>query len=187
MKKVLFLLLLVIFSSNAYSQEPMAFSEVIQQEGKSASDLYKVVKKWFAVTFVSAQDVIQYDDAGNEITGKARISYECKNLTWAASSGFISYMVDVRVRDGRLKVVISDFIHQSTDLRFGKEWSNGVVFKELPTDEQLKALGHGGLAKKQYKAIDKRVRPLCIQETASLVASLKNYLLKNKVEVEEDW
>ena len=187
MKKVIVGMLLTLICSNLSAQEPLTFSEVIQQEGKSSVELYKSVKKWFVHTFVSAQDVIQYDDSGNEITGKARIAYDCRNLTWAASSGFISYMVDVQIREGRLKISISDFVHQSTDLRNGPRWSNGLIYKELPSDDQLKAIGHGGIAKKQYKAIDERVRPLCIREAANLIASLKNHLEQAEQAKDEDW
>ena len=66
MKKILFLLVIALMSLETMAQKPLSYSEVINAEGKSAKELYKEVKRWFSLTFVSAQDVIQYDDASNK-------------------------------------------------------------------------------------------------------------------------
>lgn len=186
MKKIVFVLAMMMAVSYAMAQEPLSYSEVIQQEGKSSSEIYKSVKKWFAKTFRSAQDVIQYDGAGEEVSGKAVIVYEEKSMTWAAASGLIYYNIEVKVKDGRFKVVIDNFIHKSTHPTWGEKWSNGLVYGNELTDDQLKAIGHGGLAKKQYRAIDKRVKPLCFNEIASLVASLKTFMSEEQKE-NDDW
>lgn len=187
MKKIFMIAVLVLTCLQTRAQEPLKHSEVISAEGKSAKQLYKDVKKWFALTFVSAQDVIQYDDGDNEITGKAVIPYECKNMTWAASSGFIRYTVIVQTKDGRLRITFENFIHQSTHPTWGEKWSNGVVLKTPPTDDELKAIGHGGLKKKQYRAIDERVRPLVLDQIATLVASLTTFVNQSSKEEEDDW
>ena len=179
-------IIMALVCINANAQESLSYSKVIQQEGKSSSEIYKTVKKWFAKTFRSAQDVIQYDEAGEEINGKAAIVYEEKNITWTAASGLVYYNIDVKVKDGRFKVTFDNFIHRSTHPRFSKEWSNGLVYGKDLTDEQLKMIGISGLAKKQYRAIEKRLKPLCFNEIASLVASLETFLDQNKQE-DDDW
>lgn len=186
MKKVFVLMAVITASFCAMAQEPLSYTEVIQQQGKSSSEIYKQVKKWFAVTFKSAQDVIQYDGAGEEITGKAAIVYDEKSMTWAAASGLIYYNIEVKVKDGRFKFTMDNFIHKSTHPTWGEKWSNGLVYKNMPSDEELKAIGHGGLAKKQYKAIDERIRPLCFKEIAGLVASIKAYMEKQQQE-DDNW
>lgn len=187
MKKLLFLCLVAFSCAFSYAQNPLSHSEVISAEGKTAKQLYKDVKKWFALTFVSAQDVIQYDDGDNEITGKAVIPYECKSMTWASSSGFIRYTVIVKVKDGRLKLTCENFIHQSTALKWADKWSNGIVYEKPLSDDELKAIGQGGLKKKQYRAIDERVRPLVLDQIATLVASLTTYVNQSGKEEEDDW
>ena len=59
MKRVLFLLLALI-SLNVMAQEkPIQCDSVIQAEGKNVSVLYPQIRAWAAMTFNSAQDVIQ--------------------------------------------------------------------------------------------------------------------------------
>lgn len=186
MRKLFCIVAMMMAVSCAMAQEPLSYSEVIPQEGKTSSEIYKSVKKWFANTFRSAQGVIQYDGAGEEVSGKAVIAYEEKSMTWAAASGLIYYNIDVKVKDGRFKIVLDNFVHQSTHPKWGKQWSNGLIYGNTPTDEQLKAIGHGGLAKKQYKAIDERVRPLCFHEISSLIASLKTFMDQQQKE-DDNW
>lgn len=183
-RSVLFLAMMMAFSC-AMAQEPLSYSEVIQQEGKSSSEIYKNVKKWFANTFRSAQDVIQYDGAGEEVSGKATINYEEKSLTYAAASGIIYYNIDVKVKEGRLRIVIDNFIHTSTHPTWGKQWSIGTIYKQKPSDEELKSIVHG-LSKKQYRGVDERVRPLCFQEISSLIASLKSFMAQQQND-DDNW
>lgn len=190
MRKFFFVLMMVLLTGvDMMAQKPFSYSEVIQVEGKSAKELYKEVKKWFAITFVSAQDVIQYDDADNEITGKAVFEYDSNSLTWAASNGIVRYVVTVQMKDGRIKMTIENFIHESHHPKWGKEWSNGIVYEKPLSDDELKAIGQGGLRKKQYRAIDERVRPLVLNQITVLTISLKQYLANNannKAE-EDNW
>ena len=185
MRKIIFLFMManICFAS---AQKPLSYSEVIQQEGKSSTEIYKSVKKWFAKTFKSAQDVIQYDGADEEINGKAVIVFDVNNITWAAASGLIYYNIEVKVKDGRFKILLENFIHQSTHPQYGSRWSNGLVYGSAPTDEELKNIGHGGMKKKQYRAIDERVRPLCFHEISSLVADLKTFMNQQQQE-DDNW
>ena len=189
MRKILFLLAMALMSLETMAQKPLSYSEVINAEGKSAKELYKEVKRWFSLTFVSAQDVIQYDDASNEIIGKAVFEYECKSLTWAASSGIVRYVVSVKMKDGRVKMTIENFIHESNDPTWGKAWSNGIVYEKPLSDDELKTIGMGGLKKRQYRAIDERVRPLVLNQIATLLVSLKQHLANSdkKKSEEDDW
>ncbi len=189
MKKILFLLVIALMSLETMAQKPLSYSEVINAEGKSAKELYKEVKRWFSLTFVSAQDVIQYDDASNEIIGKAVFEYECKSLTWSASSGIVRYVVSVKMKDGRVKMTIENFIHESTDPTWGKGWSNGIVYEKPLSDDEMKTIGMGGLKKRQYRAIDERVRPLVLNQIATLLVSLKQHLanIDKKKSEEDDW
>lgn len=189
MKKLLTLLLLfaITYGINAQSMSGFGYSEVIQQEGKSSAEIYKTLRTWFARTFVSSNNVIQYDDVNNGITGTARFEFKCSNLTWAASTGYVTYSISLKIKDGRFKMTMDNFVHCSTEPGLSKKWSMGLVYKDLPTNEELKALGYGAMERGRYKAIDKRVRPLCAKECADLFASLKVYLENNKqTEAEDD-
>lgn len=191
MKKIILIVLILSFcgKSFAQTQSALSFSEVIQQEGKNPEQIYSELRNWFVRTFTSSQDVIQYEQENKTISAKATFPYICRSLTWSASSGYVSYNIYIRIKDGRFKITIDNFIHHSTDPNFGDAWSNGLVYKDELSDEELKQLGFKALMRKQYKAIDKRVRPLCYEESAKLLVSLKDFLenSKNMQDIDDDW
>lgn len=171
--------------SQSSEMEPISFEEVIQQEGRTKKEIYNDLRNWFARTFVDSNEVIQYNDENSEITGKGSFKVKIANLTFAAGSGYVSYVVNVRIREGRFKVVIDNFVHHSTDLTYSDSWSIGLIYKSLPEDLN-KVPGCKGLAKVQYKGVFKRVQPMCIEQGQSLINSLKAYLQTSK-KVEDDW
>lgn len=79
MRKLILLCLWCLVTPYIYCQDELdfpvneqgkvEFSEVVDVEGVSASELRKRCKKWFAESYKSAKDVIQYDGEDN-ITGK---------------------------------------------------------------------------------------------------------------------
>ena len=50
MKKIVFALAMMMAVSYAIAQEPLSYSQVIQQEGKSSSEIYKSVKKKYRMS-----------------------------------------------------------------------------------------------------------------------------------------
>ncbi len=187
MRKFILLIVVSLMGGIAMAQEPLIFEHVVTKEGKTAKDFYETIKRWTATRYTSAQDVIQLDNPDKEITLKAVIPFEVNSLTWHAASGYISYTVDFLIKDNRFKIIIGPFIHVSTEPRFGKDWSNGVVYKDSLTNDFLKSIGHGGLKKKQYRAIDKRVRPLTRIEIESITSSLIQELENVGVKRKNDW
>ena len=97
-------------------------------------------------------------------------------MTWAAASGFINYTVDFLIKENRFKVVIGPFYHVSTHYKWGDQWSNGVLYKDELTNEFLDKIGIKKLARKQYRAVDERVRPLTKIEIENIMHSLLSEL-----------
>ncbi|MDC7147556.1 DUF4468 domain-containing protein [Bacteroides ovatus] len=177
MKKILFSLLLLLCSLGTMAQKPLNYSEVIQVEGMSAKDIYNTAKRWFVANFKDANSVIQVDNPTDGVlTGKGNIPFEYKNLTWTSSSGCIWFIVDIKVKDGRFKMTISDFRHESHAPKFAKEWSLGAIY-----DAYLPEYKH------QHKKIWDKVEPMCIEEFSILVSSIKDFMKKNKVEEDDNW
>lgn len=187
MKKVFIVLMMALFSLGSQAQEPLVFEQVVTKEGKTAGELYSLIKRWVATTYKSAKDVIQLDTQDKEITLKAKIEYQEKSMTWAAASGYIDYTVDFLIKDDRFKVIIGPFSHVSTHYKWGKEWSNGVIYKGEITDELLNQIGIKKIARKQYREIDKRVRPLTKTEIEKIMYSLINKLDNVEKSDEKDW
>lgn len=131
MKKCLFLMLVLISSVSVIGQDrPFQCDTVIQAKGKSVAEIYASVKVWVATVFNSANDVIQMDDAQNGIMiCKGRFHYKAPGgVNLRSMSGYVDYTMKVQVREGRYKVTIGDFIHQSTSTQFTSSWSFGLIY-----------------------------------------------------------
>lgn len=187
MKKVLIVFMMALMSLGAQAQEPLVFEQVVTKEGKTAEQIYDLVKRWIASTYKSAKDVIQLDTPNKELTLKAKIEYKEKSMTWAAASGYIDYTVDFLIKDNRFKVIIGPFSHVSTHYKWGDQWSNGLLYKGEPNDELFETLGIKKIARKQYREIDKRVKPLTKTEIETIMYSLLNKLDDNAESNDKDW
>jgi hypothetical protein len=110
MKKLLFLLFFIPFVS--FAQQ---YSEVVEVSGKTSAQLYKAAREWFAVTFKSANDVLQMDDsAAGKLIGKGSTQISESYTT----SGLIkvpiliiwhpSFVVNISLKDGKYKCEITD-------------------------------------------------------------------------------
>lgn len=187
MKKTILLLMMALLCLCVRAQEPLVFNQVIEKEGKTSEQLYSLIKKWVTVSYKSAKDVIQLDEPGKELTMKAKIDFKVRNLTWAAASGYIDYTVDFLIKDNRFKVIIGPFSHVSTQLEWGAAWSNGIVYKEKPDDKTFEKIGVKKIARRQYRAIDERVRPVIINEIETIVHSLIDYLDNRGKPGNDEW
>ena len=77
---------MALMSLHANAQDPLVFEQVVTKEGKNAEEIYNLIKRWVAITYNSAKDVIQLDNPNKEITLKAKIDYKESSMTWAAAS-----------------------------------------------------------------------------------------------------
>ena len=132
MKKIFLFLVLLLSVLGASAQEkPLEFSEVIQAEGKSAQELYVIVKAWVATNFRSANAVIQMDDKESGILiGKSYFDYRApKGMIYRFIDGYISFTLNVQTRQGRYKVTLNDFRHESLDPHsyYRSIWSFGLI------------------------------------------------------------
>lgn len=113
MKKILFLLAILIISSGVLAQEKLEFSQVIKADSVKRENLYIALKEWVVTSYNSPKDVIQMDDkdAGLLICNGV-INYSPKKITHLSYKGIIKYSLKIQVKDNRYKVDISNFVHQ---------------------------------------------------------------------------
>ena len=176
MKKIL-LIVMLLFSITVVAQEPLKFSEVIQVEGMSANDIFNTAKKWFVTHFKDANSVIQVDNPNDGIlVGKGNLPFVYKSLTWSNSSGCIWFIVDIKIKDGRFKMTVSDFRHESKAPQYAEGWSLGLIYDSYLPDY-----------KHQHKKIWDKVEPICVDEFPLLVSSIKEFMKSNKVEEDDNW
>lgn len=167
----------LLIAAMVQAQDPVACSEVIQMEGLSQREIYNTAKNWLITSFKSAKDVIQMDDVeGGLIIGKGSTDYKNKSITYAASSGYISFVIKIQARDGRFKITVSDYRHTSTHSQYGDFWSMGLI-----TDQPFDGKGKQGL--KVYED----VYPKSITHCSYMIESIKKFFESNAIKEEDDW
>lgn len=151
---------------------------VIQVADIPASQIYSNLKTWFANNMRSSNNVIQLDDpANNHIIGKANFEFKVNNMTWSSLTGVIRFTIDVAARDGRFRVKLYNFDHES----FSKGWSEGLVYWGGP-NPAIK-----GLRKKQNSEMQKRAVPLCFENIGLIISSMKEAMVNPSSAADDDW
>lgn len=164
MKKLLFTILFTTSVLFAYSQDnpfadvfPMEdgkinYTEVVQEQEVSSTELYKRAKIWMVDAFKSSKDVIQNDDKDNAIIiGKGFFSGLGHNV--GVSNPKYWFTIRIDCRDGRYKYSITDFIYDFDVTVLGRsshfnedfsEWGNksftdyyqNLIDKKFPPNKQ---------------------------------------------------
>lgn len=114
MKKLLFVLTILLASYNTYAEnKPITYTEVVTVEG-TKDELYSRAEAWFATTFVDANEVLQVEDKENgQLIGRGSMLFNPTGLRAQVTVGDISYVVKIFVRVGRYKYEITNFVHKS--------------------------------------------------------------------------
>lgn len=155
MRKILLGLLLLcsigVMAQNEYEKE-----QVIQAPNKSVEDIYKSLKTWFVENAkYDSRNILQIDSkADGQLMGKANISIAFNNMTWNAMSGTISFIVDIKIKDGRFKTKFYQFSHQRKDMSLSSLWDQGIVYSELPEERQ------SGMKWKAYRVFLAKAIPM---------------------------
>ena len=181
MKRLIILLLLITSILNGYCQDTTA---VVTLNGNLTSDqLFKKAKEWYALTFKSANDVIQLSDLDTKkiiAKGEVEFSYRVNSFHFPY---IYAFTLSVQFKDGRYK-------YDLTNTRaFAKE-KGGVEtsmedFKKMQTPEGyrelLKGVKFGGMvnvekASKQANENYSNMRSI----QYNLIKSLTDYLNMDK-------
>jgi len=127
------------------------YTAVIQVDDARKDELYSRAKKWFAIMYKSANDVIQLDDKENgEIIGKGKFS-----ITYYARDPVIHHTITLSVKDGRFRYSITDLIYSD---------AQGDKF---PIENFPK---HWAGKKKLYETVDREVNQLISSIEKSMIS-----------------
>jgi hypothetical protein len=162
MKKVQFLITIVLISSTSYGQSTLpkkdgkvTYTNVINVDSVRKDELFVRAKKWFATTYKSANDVIQMDDKdAGEIVGKGNMQ-----IKYYARNPRISHTITISVKDGKYRYTISDL--EYSDIQGDK--FNIENFPKAWFGEQ-----------KLYDAIDSNVKVIIESIKAAMNSSKNN-------------
>ena len=162
MKKVLVLCMLFLAVS-IQAQEPLSFEKVIQADSIKKDAIYNGLKEWVGMSFKSAKNVIEMDDKEAGILLLRPVSdYKMKGLTYLGFEGYLKYTIKLNIKDGRFKVVITNFEHSvlpgnckdcnlgliTTDEEYPYKYSFGAkghmtkVWKDIKVKSELIALNY---------------------------------------------
>lgn len=184
MKKVLLLFVLItyiinieIIAQNGYEQE-----KVIQAQGKSVESIYKALKTWFVENAkYDSRNIIQIDNPDEGVLmGKSNIGISFTGMATLAMSGNISFIIDIKIKEGRFKVHFYQFSHQRGNLSHAASWDQGTVYMEMP--EKIPS-GKTWAFKTFHKKAIPLLNEWCNNAFNEMEQKVKNYTDKEN----EDW
>lgn len=193
--KLIYLLFLVTLSTTlSFSQDELykqplkisedgivEFSEVVQKEGASASELYNKAREWFADAYKSADDVLQMEDEDNKkLVGKAISTLDFGNAM-AQVEVRMYYTIKIYCKDGRYKYIITDIRYEAPGNQYNGYKTYNYDAEDMITDDKLyKKNG-------KPKAAQKRYKEKTISSVNRLVENLKSDMDKDVSSDTDDW
>lgn len=181
--KHLFLLLAIMalfVPASAQEMKPYTVDTVLYSEGKDAEALFAAAKMWMSTNTDLGSDNVNFkSDAENKtLIGKAILQFKVNHLTWQAMSGVITCTYNIACRDGRLRFVVTDIVHDSS----GHDgWDEGLIYEAIPAERNK------GINGKQHREVYKRVKKQVDEWFNTQCISLASYLNMYQSIQEEDW
>jgi hypothetical protein len=127
------------------------YEKIVAVESTSKDILYERANVWLAKAFVDSKEVIQYSNQETgKVLAKGLLELNATYNGYEQSMGVVRFTLEVNTKEGRVRVLISDLIHEFTDgnpspgdLR--KEKSYPVLKKawrviKSETDEEIRRL-----------------------------------------------
>jgi len=151
----------------------LKYEKVIKVDSLTADQLYMKLRSWVAKTYNSANDVIQMDDKANHlIIGKGQIRYDPKVYIGSdGTRGYISYTIQLEMKDGRYRYIIYDFIHEGSNKSYGD-----YSFLLITTDEECPYKIHSGISKSWKNKVWKDIKSRIDFEAKFIEESLNKYI-----------
>jgi hypothetical protein len=139
MKQALLLSMALVISIITYAQEKLTFSEVVTVDSTTKDQLFDKGREWFVDNFKDSKNVLEVNDkATGELLGKGSIKYSPDVSAAAAVTGWITFSIKIKVKDGKYKYEIGDFVHEAN-----KGGSCSVSFGEITTTVEAPELHYG--------------------------------------------
>jgi len=165
MKKILIILCLLFLVNKLYSQTyppNWVYEEVVIVDSTvKAADLHSLAKLFIATNFKSSKDVIQLDDATNQILlVKGNVTAKILVMGMIKEHGWVNFTFKIQSKDGKYKYTISDFYH---DIVSSQQIAIGSLDKEKPGG------GMATIGKKNFEELKKSVH----LDISNLISNLK--------------
>ncbi|MCU7547790.1 DUF4468 domain-containing protein [Chitinophagaceae bacterium LB-8] len=163
-----------------FVNDAIIYSEVVQVDSTSATDLYQRAKRFFVDAYKSANDVIQMDDEKNgEVTGKGnfKVFFDRGALISGVSTS-VKHTISIYVKDGRYKYEIKDLSvnYYESGSRIGTSYISG---HEVNSPLEGFAKSKMKMHKRYIEAVDAEIR--------ATINLLKAAMLKKPETKKSDW
>ena len=114
--KKLTIALFLLCSIAANAQKLLTFEEVVKVDSIQAHILFERARGWFVATFKDSKSVLEVSDKeSGELKGKGSMTAAFKSA-FRSDWGYLSYTISVSVKDGRYKLLITDYENHYTPL-----------------------------------------------------------------------
>lgn len=174
--KPLILFALVLLSIPSYCQDSaISFSEIVQIDNVSQSDLFNRARMWVNDNFKSGKDVIQISDkeAGQITgTGKLQADYTYHGLANKIYHAVYTFSFKILVKDWKYKCIFEDFNNTGF---VGYENMGGLG---LITSDTICHVKWPTSSRKQMNLILKSAKDNLTTRVNLLIASLKDSMNK---------
>ena len=186
MKKTLTMIVMFLATLCASAQEPFEISDVIKAEGRTADQIYETLQRWVASSWKYPQAVKKYEAGGKEIMIDGSLKFELGSFALMAYRGFIDYTLDIRVREGRLKVTMTNV---RNNILSSKVRPLGIIYARDLTKDEYKNVGMSKMeiTYSGYNKATGKIRELAKEEFTEMISHIKLGLESQKVKEEEDW
>ncbi len=185
----IFLLLSIILSLSicSFSQTELPIDEktglvkyeqIVVIDSTTQGELFSLAMQWFAESFRSSQNVIQYfDKESGKIIGKGNVQIDDTGLGFGGTihpkqSGHVDFKIEFTSKDNRYRIIIEDFIHVSSEPGF-----SGGDFNDPKPD-----CGTANMMKKTWHAIQEQ----CDLKINNIILSLEHYI-KTVPDEDDNW
>jgi hypothetical protein len=105
----------VVFPIDSASGQ-IRYERIVAVENTSKDLLYERANVWLAKAFVDSKEVIQYSNQETgKVLAKGRLELNATYNGYEQSMGVVRFTLEVNTKEGRVRVLISDLIHEFTD------------------------------------------------------------------------
>lgn len=104
---------MIVSTTSFAAKEPLgAIESVLEVPNLTKEQVYTKSKAWIAKKFVSANDVIQFDDKeSGSMLVKGMADFPCSGWRCVGLSDYqISFTIKIDTKDGRIRTIYSDFL-----------------------------------------------------------------------------
>ena len=181
MKKLIFSIILIISClTQLYSQKPHSYSKIIQIPNIPADTLYLLSKQWFVTSFNTPKKVIQDDSKELKIiSGRGAMEYSFGRLYYISWDGFVTYLIQIQSRDGRVKVDITNLIHENLP-GYASTSNLGLI-----TDEEIQY--KSGIGKNLNNNVVNDIKKKFDVFSELIYVDIEKYILTKNLKEEKEW